>query len=364
MTGNLLVLSDARTAVKQFVNGGSCDTTVIDSAIAEAEQRLWNKLRIDAPRLALRRMRVRIQNRSLCLPWEVETVLHVDIDGTPAHVFGPSYEFLSAGPGDLDIRGLGTSYKDLADRGEYCTQFDVPVLLTTSATDDSICAATADNGYTIVAFSKYAEDATQFITLQGLDKRSDEIYTTIDSAWTRGEKIQINRWAGGVEGEIVGQWAGLYATTNLFKQITRVVKPVTKGPVSLYAVNTTTNAMYLLSKMVPDTTIPMYRRYKITNQACTSDCAYVLLLARIRFRKATLPDDTLSIQNLSAIKNMVMALDFENKKNLASAAQYEAKALQILLEEKNIRTDSAGMPVIIDIEKQLSAGMFNHPFAR
>lgn len=365
MTGNLLTLADAYSAVKKYVDNGSCDTTAVYDTIAEAEQRLWNRLSDSAPRLALRRMRVRIQNRCLSLPWEVEKVMWVDIDGVPAHVFGPVYEFLSTGPGDIDIRGPSSSgYKQLVDMGEYPTQFDIPIVLTCSSTSSQICDATPGPAYHVAAFSPYSEDVPTEITLRGLDSNSDEIYTTQDDVWTPGEVITVNRWSGGVEGTIVGQWSDITMTTNEFKQITQVTKSVTKGPVCLYAIDPDTNYMYLLSKMVPNTTIPMYRRYKILNQACTEDCAYILALVKMRFRKATDTTDVLSIQNMSALKNMVRAISVENKGDLTTALGFENNAYRLLLEEKQTRENSGGMPVIIDFERQLTNGRYNRPYAR
>lgn len=352
MTGNLLTLAEARSALSRFVGaGGSCNTTVIDAYIAEAEERLWNQIEC---RLSLARCRIRVQNRCFPLPLEVEKILDVSIDGKPAHIFNNAYEMLSSGPGDLEINGEGTGYRDLEDMGEFPTQFDVPNILVSADTDTSICDAVPGSGFKLAAFSIYSEDADGYITLQGLDTRNDAIMTTIDDVWTPGEKIHINRWYHGTEGEIYGKWVDLHLTTNNFRQLTRVMKSVTKGPVSLYAIDTTTNEMYLLSKMIPEATVPSYRRYRITNQACTDDCASILARVKLRYVKPTTATSVLAVQNIYALKNMIMALVAEESKDLAGALAFEQNAVRLLLNQKRERDECHGMPVIVDVDTDIA----------
>lgn len=359
MTGNLKTLADAREFVKRYVDNGSCNNTVIDARIAEAEQRLWPKI---DQRQALRRMRIRVSNRTFPLPFEVEKILKVDIDGSPARVYGPMYEYMSSGLGDLDERGVVSSNKELVDCGEFPVMFDIPVKAVATATTDTLCDAVVEAGYTLVAFSDQALDANQSVSVRGANHQGDEIWTIDGLVRSPGESIQINRWHGGVEGQIYGTWADLHTSEHLYSSISQVVKPVTSGPVTLYAVNTTTHAMFLLSKMVPEATVPSYRRYRILNQACTDDCSSILALVKIRFRAAARADDVMCIQNLSALRLMIQALKVETDGDIPGAHTIEAKAFAILLDEKQNRDDNADSTVSLDYDYRFSPGAVNHGY--
>jgi hypothetical protein len=94
--------------------------------------------------------------------------------------------------------------------------------------------------------------------------------------------------------------------------------------------------MYFLAKYHPDETVPGYRRYKIKNYPSydpetnpdSNVCAQ--LMCKLRYIPATRDDDVLIIQNLDAIKNMVMAIREENAGTLDVAIVYEQKAIGLL----------------------------------
>lgn len=364
MTGNLLTLADVRTQVRRFVDDGSCDNTTIDARLAEAEQRLWAKAEL---RLSTWRCRIHVQNQCFPLPIEVEKILHVDIDSLPSRIFNNAYEFLSSGPGDLDYITSGSGYRNLVDQGEFPTQFDIPVILTLDGTESSCCEGTYGTGYSLVAFSPEADDGLLELTIRGVDYKNDEIYSDQSGERLPGVVMKINQWSGGIEGNIVGQWTNLNVTTQAFKQITRVYKPATKGPVCLYAVDTTTNKMWLLSKMTPETTVPSYRRYRITNMACpqpgaastdplTKDCASILAIVKKRYMRPTRSTDVVAVQNVSAVRCMLIAMKWEQADDLTKSQAYEAQAVRLLHEEKLQLEQASGLPVVIDVERELSGG--------
>lgn len=360
MTGNLNTLAEGRAAVKAHVDGGgSCNNVLIDARIAEAEERLWPKL---DQRNAVRRMRIRVSNRTFPLPLEVEAILKVDIDGAPAQIFGPSFEYLASGIGDRDYYESASCMKNLLDMGEFPVMFDIPIKAVNATADETLCEAVVDPGFNLIAFSNYVDDAEKFVTVRGHDRKGDEIHTTIDSVWSPGETIQINRWHKGVEGSIQGAWSQLHTSSNLFTSVSAVSKMVTTGPVTLYAVNTTTHELFLLSKMIPEATVPSYRRYRILNQACTDDCAFILALVKVRFRKATRADDVLSIQNLSALRLMVQALGLETAGDIPGAHQIETKAYAILLDESANRNAGTGPRVVLDYDFRFSPGACNRGY--
>lgn len=359
MTGNLLTLADARAAVKQFVNGGSCNVTEIDARIAEAEERLWPHADW---RLTRRRMKIIVAKNCFCLPIEVEKILHYTVNGRAGNLFSDAYEYLQVGMGDLDARYDGTGIKDLVDQGEFPTQFDVPIKVTFADDAEDVMDGVWSGGYRLAAFSTAGEDVARSMVVRGLDAHADEICTAEGTLSRPGVTLGINRWVGGVEGQIQGAWADMQVTTAQFRQVTRVNKELTRGAVSLYAVNPTTHEMYLLSKMTPWDTVPSYRRYRITNFCCEDDTAVMTALVKVRYRRAQWTDDVLSIQHMGALKNAVMAIEAENKGDLNGATALEARGIAMLLADKATRELASGVPALIDTTWELRGAQVNHGY--
>ena len=358
---NLVTLGDARTFLKPYVDGGTCDTDLIDARIAEIEERLWPRLDLKA---SLRRVRALVRNNNFCLPFDVVSVLAVDVDGAPAHIFSEAYEFSAAGPGDLScaVANSLTPSRNVIYVGEFPTQFEAPVTRVSDSTGDF------GNGYWdcdnyLVAFAKEVDDLATPLTVRGLDSRNDEIFTGSDP----GVSVPINRWHLGIEGQIVNMSAQSISAVP-FRQVTRVYKAVTKGPVTLYAYRPSTGAMYLLSKMTPKETVPSYRRFKLTGIAAPSvqtdgsverGLACLSLLCKVAWRRAELATDVLFVQSLTALKMMCMALTYENQGIFDRAQAYEALALRILNDQKKENDAQTNVPLIMDYSRDVTLAAMN-----
>lgn len=349
---NLITLADARSFLQPFVDGGTCDNTVIDLRVREAEERLWAKSNW---RMSLRRIKVRLQNQVFSLPHEVQKILAIDFDGAPANVFTQAYEYLAGGLGSFDERCVASPFRNAVDEGEFPTQFDVPIIVSHDD-DETCCDGTVGDDYYLIAFSTDSKDSAQYLTIRGYGVNNDEVRTEIDGELAPGERVRINQWAFGVEGSVVNI-SGLAKTVNTFRQVTRVYKPVTRSSVTLYAYNPTNGAMYLLSKMTPDETVPSYRRYRVTNMANdNSSCTCATMLVRVGFRPATRADDVLTVQSLSALKLMIMALAEENAGNTDKALNLETNAFRVLLEQKEAENTNTPMITVFDQSPRLGLG--------
>lgn len=346
MSLNLYTLADARAALKAYVDNGSCDQTRIDDRLDEAMRRLFNKP--DVPH-ALHRLRVKLQNCCFPLPYFADAIVGFTVDGTPARVFGQAYEFLTSGPGDTLYPPAYGVMNNLIDLGEFPTQFDIPV-------EDDATTGRVEDTYKLIAFSTSQADHGKTITVRGFDKRLGEVAWESSTAG-QGEEISINHWSGGVEGSVRGDLTEHHISTNYFRQVTRVFKPETAGYVSLYAFNPSNKYMFFLAKMHPNEKVPHYRRYRVTN---CDNCAHcILALVRLRYIRPTAEEDILPIQNLDAIKFMLMALKEEDARAIPQADALEAKAVAMLKEQQSHHKVAAGGPVMIDVERRLGMSRMN-----
>lgn len=362
----IYTLSDARAKVAPYVQSGSNSTKLLDARINDALERLlddrdWECLK--------RPIRLVVTGNTFALPYNAEKVLWCDLNGTPGLVFGQGYQYISGGPGDLDIRGLSGGMRDLMDLGDHWpTAYEIPRAYTISATENWTTGELA-----LAAFASDAADVGKSLAVfgagvDGLDR-------------PLGDAVTIQSWGAITEGVYD---AGQTLTTNLYSTISRVVKPATAGYVSLYAVDPTNSRMFLLAKYHPAQLSPQFRRYRVTRSAVSDEGlqsasanrntgyhpdmlpevgtgSLVVILALVRMRRIPLvdPGDILPIDSMQALLLAVRAVDAEiEKKDFALSETLMDKALAIMdnREEANIMTK--GTPVILDLGYRTSLGRY------
>jgi len=297
-------VADARPLVAPYVGGGVCtSSTEVLARINECTQRLlaqrdWA--------FTVRWLRFFTRNNTITMPRGVARVIGDPvIDGTPRRTFTSAYEFMENGPGEVPCSGNGLG-ADLLDMDSYWpTFFDPP----------------GGAEHTLVAFSKEEADAGKEISFLGRDQY-DAAITTDGSIWP---KLKVNRWSAGVEGAITGPLDELEVSSVKVKEITSLRKPVTKGHVSLYTLDTVTGRMYFLSKFTPRETQPQYRRYRITNPDFENGMC-VLLRVKLDYEPAESDYDVLLIQNLAALKLMAQSIAAENSSRLQEAVGFATLA--------------------------------------
>ena len=347
----LYTLGDARTALRRFVDNGTCDNNLVDDKINDALERLTDAEDFEAMR---KMIRISVCNRAFALPYNVEKVLWVDIDGTPARTFGLPYQFLSSGPGDLDTRCGGSCYKDLVDKGDdWPVQFDVPKQYEYTDPVNGEVSTIYPNGLPLVAFCTESADVGTTIRVRGFSHDAVEIGAGINP----GEDITAQLWPGGTEGTIVRApgTTGFTVSTNEFQDVSRIIKPQTQGYITLYAVDTDTNHFFYLAKYHPNQTIPQFRRYNITNHTLNVQ-SNVLALVKLRHVPLVHEDDILPIDSMQALKLMIMALREEDAQNVQGAMVFEEKAKLVMGKREAARTRTDGTPTILNVDYRTSLG--------
>jgi len=314
-------LQDAAVEVKPIINGGSCSDPLAYTRLNQATRRLLNRNR--KPVHIRRLIRFFTRKDIITLPHEVERILYYDMDGAPGPLFSSAYEFVSHGPGELGCSPACAAGNYLEDLGNhYSLMFDVPGMEMEANSKEPLY-----RGHSLVAFSADAGDIGSALTLFGRNIRNEDLGQT-------GVPLVINQWAGGVEGNLISAAGG--AELNLLgdvRDITRIIKPRTNGFVSLYTYDPQTFQMYFLAKYHPYETHPRYRRYRLTapNYRCGSAILAWCELGYVPHEHAT---DVLLIQNIDALKLMVMAIELENERDFQMAKAYEADAYRLIEEQR------------------------------
>ena len=332
-------MRDAVTELSPRINGGTCRAETAMARINQATRRIMNRPR--KPVHVERVVRFFSRKDTITLPREVEKIKHYAMDGSPAPLFGTAYEFVSGGWGELCC-SPGIPGKFLVDRGNFhSTMFDLPCMETGEteyAAGDpqgrvQSCREPAFSAFKLVAFSTSRDDVTKALSVYGRGEKNESL--------GEGEpclQLPIHEWSGGVEGEIFMDLASKpdpnFALSVPVRDIERVAKPRTAGFVSLYSYDEATHQMYFLSKYHPQETNPRYRRYRITSPDYVLGSS-VYALCELGYVPLESLDDVLIVQNLDALKMMVMAIEFENERDFKSAKAYEADAYRLIEEQRS-----------------------------
>jgi hypothetical protein len=223
----------------------------------------------------------------ITLPRRAESVLGVLQLDTPVAIFGRLHEF--------NMNGLGASpdaysVQFLADEGDrFPVMIDIPASSFLKVTSSAV-------EHTGVGLTVTAEDS------------SGPVFV---------EPTSLKIPATGA------------ATTQQFTKITRVVKPVTKGYLTLSAVNPTTSEETVLSVYEPGELSPSYRRYKMVGRD-PKQLDAIRVICKRKFVPCITDTDIVVPPNIGALKHGLLALNYENNGDIERANASWQLGLQIL----------------------------------
>ena len=367
-------LQDAITELRPRINGGTCRDETAIARINQATRRIMNRPR--KPIHIERVIRFFTRKDFITLPREVEKIISYTVDGIPAPQFGRAYEFVSGGFGEVACHHPCGAGKFLVDMGShYSTMFDLPSMEAlddaldsstgaaaagivegsgietiadmaarirdTSLTDDTAVSTSCGGcvqepvftSFKLAAFSTSANDVTKALSIYGRDNMNQALGSPLPCM-----QLPIQQWHGGVEGELFLDSASMpdpnFALSELVRDVHNVGKPETDGFVSLYTYDENTHQMYFLAKYHPQEVNPRYRRYRITHPDFVNGSS-VYALCELGYVPLTETDDILLVQNMDALKMMVMAIEFENEREFQAAKAYEADAYRMIEEQRS-----------------------------
>lgn len=319
----------AKEKLARFADGGVCG---VGEAINDAVERL---AATESWRCMERIVRVYAVDQVLPLPQNVAAILRATVAGTPSHIWGTDYQFISSGVGDLDYRegGLG-----LTDAGAgHCVMFDIPV---------------NESAY-LFAISDYPGDRGKVMALRVL----------VPDGTERNLEIPIGSWQGGVVGQINGH--DLRRTTIACVKVDKVVLPDgLEGYVSLYAQMSDDAAdIRFLGKYHPHITVPDFRRYRINHAMDAGVPLDILAQVRLNFVPLVDDNDVIPFDSLFAVQAMVQSQKEFNAGNIDQAMKYQALAVSLMEAKQQTQTRSQGLVVenaLYDMSPGSMSGTFEN----
>ncbi len=238
-------------------------------------------------------------DRCITLPDEVESVLAVNIGGSPAQGHNVWFQFHLNGPGSDCKEGCNF---DWFDRGSF------PII-----TDPT-------TPFQVIAFLESELDNNVPIRVYGYDQY-DRWITTIEDGVTQ-------------DGFLVPTTFG-YQMPNpdapLIKRITRVAKGLSKGSIVLSTIDydSTSNTGALLGYYRPYETSPQYRRLRLSKS-----CTWARVAFKRKFFTLVRGTDLIPLHSAQAVVMMTQALAKFDNDRLEDGQNYWKTAVALLIKKQ------------------------------
>lgn len=301
-----ITLATVKERLPAVVNRPACDTRFL-ALVNEAIQRLV--MRPSAWYDMHYKYQITVTENTVTLPAEIASISSCARCCFPVPIHDMWFEFLESGFG---LRG-SCSTGDTTD-GATCSGWN-------EALDRGLSPLWKDlsGSYPIKLYCDIAGDATADVIITGYDQ---------DGNWVR--TLESGSY---IDGEIVNPSILGTLSTTTWSRIVNVVKPTTSGPVRMYEWHASDSSQSQIGVYQWYETVPMYRRFFIGGIFDGQTTNQINVIAKREFIPVQNDNDVLMIGSYPAIKAMAMAIDFEDKNDLVTAAAHEARAFRIMDEE-------------------------------
>lgn len=256
------------------------------------------------------------------LPSDYDRMLMCTIDGVPAQMQSPWFEFVGYG---LDLLN---AYSNVPGGFDSIERFEGVLDKEDAAGFNEIPAC--DGPWYIRVYGTKDErvgGVRPVINIQGYDYENNWIRTS-DGAGGFKDGIDVP-----INGDSAPFWVQV---PQSLRYLTATTKPVTKGNVLLFVSNGANTVQHYIGQYAPNDTTPFYRQYSVPalRRFLRPNChTTILARCRKRFVPITKDADFLLISNLPALQSMVQACYYRDAKDQDSYLQYKTIAVDILKKE-------------------------------
>lgn len=305
-----LTLGAVKTSSILNVSGVCASSTQFVGQLNEGIQRLmeygewWN---------TVVKARVCIQRNCIAWPRWVGTVLAVNLCNHNRQIQNRWYDFIPLSRNDCLCSGRWPSTLTAVDDGMTPVFSNVP------------CGTLVY----LRAYPRLQADIGKTITFYGIDGNGQELMTRDlnTGVWYQGETLTL---------------ASPYVQSLAqFREVTRVQKDATTGPVDVFQYDATNNILLDMAHYDPSETNPMYRHSTLrgglscAGAGCCqstdgSTARKVEILAKLQFIPVVADTDTVQIDNVPALKLIIQAIRLEEAGDDDAANKKQIMAIKEL----------------------------------
>jgi hypothetical protein len=119
--------------------------------------------------------------------------------------------------------------------------------------------------------------------------------------------------------------------TNIVKYVSRVIKPVTQGSVSVACIDTVTSVVTQLAVYDPGDTNPSFAQYNLHGACCNPAVTWTAVaLVKLKFVPVIADSDLVMIPNLHALALFIKGVRYAEQGDRASGLGFQADAVKEL----------------------------------
>jgi len=132
------------------------------------------------------------------------------------------------------------------------------------------------------------------------------------------------------------------------KNVGRVIKPVTQGPITLSALDTLTGVVTPLAVYDPGDTNPSFAQYNLHATCCNPTVTWTAVaMVKLKFIPVVVDTDVVMIPNLHALALFIKGMRFAEAGDRENALSYQADAVKELNLQLYDKTSNAQIPIVI-----------------
>lgn len=300
---NLLTLADLKASRIPGLVGTCGDSEDFLDVVNKAVRELMPRGEFDG---LVVKMRVCAYSGCVVWPSNVKTVLAASVSGQSVQSRNGWYEMIPAnyglvdankrcGPRVMEVDGLVPTFRKIPE---------------------------CDGTFLRVSIERDA-DVGKTMTLYGIDGNGNQLYTArSDGSYLPGVTITFQK--------------PYTETTIRMRDIDRVQKDPTVGPVHLYSTQGVPGDLTHLGTYRPRDTNPMFRTTTFNTFrsmgccTCSGGLKSILALVKLAYEPMMLDDDLCPIQNQDAIEDMARSIRFADGMDASNAARWRASAIEKL----------------------------------
>ncbi|MBM4043565.1 MAG: hypothetical protein FJ279_00475 [Planctomycetes bacterium] len=274
-----------------------------------ARGRNWARLR--------KTVRLDVGSEYFALPQDCGALVRAAVDQTPVSVRGTEYEFLHAGPGDLDFAEAGWAPLNGIQRiGVFPTMFALTDIMP------------------LAAFTTTAAPSGP-LRVRGRNADGDRI----------AEDVPVNVWTGPddtVDPDTISK------TTNEFADIDSVTLPSDASNYITLSAISSDDDVYVLSRMHPKIVIPEFTRYRLPGfDTATTDKVYrVLAEVALRFIPLVDDDEVVPFDSLLPVQYMMQSVAAMEAGEIKTADDYRQRAEVLLARREESELEKQTLHVV------------------
>lgn len=249
-------------------------------------------------------LHITVKRGIVTMPRQVGSIRKINVTNRFVPVWNDMYQFLPWNWSNGQCCGVWQDWLDPMAPG--MTQYG-----------SAVCSDQPQTDTCVLQISGIPADFGAIIQFFGTDPSGNPLRTDNgNGTFSDGIKMTVSALTSGVP---------------LVKFISRVIKPITQGPINVFAVDTLTGSQTALAVYDPGDTNPSFAQYNLHAACCNPAVTWsAVAQVKLKFIPVVADTDLVLIPNLSALALFIKGMRFADAGDRANSLGYQADAVKEL----------------------------------